>query len=182
MAVPRSSPSYLLRPVLVATVMAVTLAACDRARPGPRFTVEWVASDSGHGGTFDAPATARWCAVAERLEVQAIRDDRAFGLVVYPESVLVPGEYAVFDPGVDTVHRPSAVAAARWFTDQSVAGFQSDSGVVEILEAGPTVRMRFGLRLRSLTGQDTLRAEGQAVRLAPEGCPADSVPTSAPAQ
>jgi hypothetical protein len=114
--------------------------------------------------------------------VQAIRNDVAFGVVVYPDSVLVPGEYAVFDPGVDTVRRPGAAAAARWFTEQIVAGFQSDSGMVEILETAPTVRIRFGLRLRSLTGTDTLRAEGQAVRLAPESCPADSVPNSAPAQ
>ena len=168
------------RPVLAAAAaLALVLGACARARPGPRLHVEWIGADTGR---FSGPATASWCPVARRLEVRGVKDDLGFGLVVYPESLLVPGEYPVFDPGIDTVHRPGSAGAARWFTEQIVAGFQSDSGGVQVLESGAAVRLRFGFRMRSLTGEDTLRAEGEATRLVPGACSADSVPNSAPIQ
>jgi len=153
--------------------------ACDKVGVGPRLTADWIGSDTGR---ISASATASWCPVAGRLEVKAARGDTGLGLVLYPVSDLAAGTYPAFDPGVDTVHRPGATGAARWFTDRDMVGYQSDSGSVELTREDDRLQLRFGFRLRRLDGEATVVAEGRATGLDPGPCPADSVPNSAPTQ
>ena len=154
-------------------------AACGKVGSAPRLAADWVGSDTGR---ISASPTASWCPVAGRLEVKAARGDTGFGLVLYPVSDLAAGTYPAFDPGVDTVHRPGATGAARWFTERDVVGYQSDSGSVELTRENDRLQLRFGLRLRRLNGAATVVAEGRATGLEPGSCPADSVPNAAPTQ
>jgi hypothetical protein len=120
--------------------------------------------------------------VAQRLEVTAVKGDVGFGLVVHPAGELEQAEYPVADPGIDSLTRPSASGAVRWFTEQQVRGFQSDSGSIALTRKGSQLEVRFLLRMRSLDGLDTIEASGKATRLVPGPCPADSVPNSSPKQ
>jgi hypothetical protein len=166
--------------------MAIVLAACGQPGGAPRLIASWSVVDTGQKNkppeSIAAPARARWCGVADRLEVEGVQGDLAFGLVIYPESTLEAGTYPVFDPGIGTVHRPGAAGAVRWFTDRLVAGYQSDSGSLELTRQDAKVRMQFGMRLRSLRGDDTIRAAGRVEGIAPGACDADSVPNTAPRQ
>lgn len=160
------------------TVGALAVAAgCSNAEQGPRLAVSWTGTDTGK---LVAPMSVQWCPGPARLEVMAIREDLGFGLSVYPVEALESGEYPAFDPGVDTIRRPAASGAARWFTEQEILGFQSDSGQVEVTRTGDRVSFRFGLRLRSLSGKDTVRATGETTSLVPGSCQNDSVPPSPP--
>jgi hypothetical protein len=161
------------------SALLLWVAGCGRVSSGPRLTADWVGSDTGR---ISAAATASWCPVAGRLEVIARRGDTGFGLVLYPVSDLAAGSYPAFDPGVDTVRRPGATAAVRWFTERQVFGFQSDSGSVELTRVDDRLQLRFGFRLRRLDGERTMIAVGRAMALVPDSCPADSVPNTAPTQ
>jgi hypothetical protein len=154
-------------------------AGCEKVAGGPRLNAAWIGSDTGK---ISAPAAASWCPVAGRLEVKAVKGDMGFGLVLYPVSDLAAGTYPAFDPGVDSVRRPGAAAAARWFTEQDIVGYQSDSGSVELTREDERLQLRFGFRLRSLDGEKIVVAEGRAASLEPGPCPADSVPNAAPIQ
>jgi hypothetical protein len=105
-----------------------------------------------------------------------------FGLVLYSLSALAAGDYPAFDPGIDSARRPGASAAARWFTEQQIVGYQSDSGSAALTRNGDQLRLSFGFRMRSLGGQDTIRAAGVAADLVPGRCLTDSVPNAAPTQ
>lgn len=160
---------------------AVVLAAagCAKGRGGPRLTASWSGSDTGK---VSVAPTVIWCPVASRLEVKGVREDVGFGLVLYPQSELAAGDYPAFDPGLDSVRRPGSSGAARWFTQQEIIGYQSDSGSVALNKSTDGVQLKFRFRLRSLNGKDTIRATGAANDLVPGACPADSVPNPAPKQ
>ena len=111
----------------------------------------------------------------------AVREDQGLGLALYPEQAIGPGSYPVFDPGIDTLTpRPGAAGALRWFTEQRLEAFQSDSGTVELTAAGEGFDARFGLRLVSLDRPETLRVTGTATGLVAGPCPVDSIPPTAP--
>lgn len=160
---------------------AILLAACRSGggAGGPRLEASWVGADTGK---FAGAARVAWCPTAARLEVTAARDDRGFGLVLYADGDLAPGSYPGFDPGIDTIHRPGAAAAVRWFTEQKIEGFQSDSGTLELSGRDSLYQARFAFRLRSIDSDDTLLVTGGATGLVPGPCPADSVPYTAPVQ
>ncbi len=153
------------------------LSSCEQGGTGPRLEAAWTGTDTGAIATT---ARVAWCPVAARLEVTAIRADQGFGLVIFPVGdSLSAGEFQSFDPGIDTAARPGVAAAARWFTDERMAAFQSDSGSLELARAGNGYDARFGFRLRGLDGQDTLVVTGRATGLMVDTpCPADSVPAS----
>jgi hypothetical protein len=111
-----------------------------------------------------------------------VRGDVAFGLVVYPVDQPDTGEYAAFDPGIDSVHRPGSSGAARWFTEQRIKGYQSDSGSVTVTRSERGLSARFEFRMRALEGEGSVFAEGRAVGIVPGPCPLDSVPGTAPTQ
>ena len=165
----------------VATLV-LAIAACKRS--GTAAHGELVASWSGSDtGRVVAGARTSWCPVARRLEVLATKDDRGFGLVLYPvQDSIAPGTYPGFDPGVDTVHRPGSAGAVRWFAERSVVAYQSDSGSIQAERGDRGLELTFGFRMRSLNGRDTIRATGSARDLAPGPCAADSVPGAAPRQ
>jgi hypothetical protein len=160
-------------------VVLLAATGCGGGSDGARLTASWTGSDTGR---LAAPATAIWCPVASRLEVKAVRQDVGFGLVVYPRSDLAVGDYPAFDPGIDSVLRPGASGAARWYSEQEIVGYQSDSGSVGLTRSGDRLQLRFGFRMRSLEGKDTIRATGKATGLVPGPCPADSVPNATPTQ
>jgi len=153
--------------------------ACGEVGGGRWLTARWIGSEPGR---LSAPATASWCPVAGRLDVRAVRGDLGIGLVLYPVGDIATGSYPAFDPGIDSVHRPGAGAAIRWFTEHEVVGFQSDSGSVELTRTDDVLLLRFGFRLRSLNGKDTVVAQGRVASLPLGPCPADSVPNAAPTQ
>jgi hypothetical protein len=176
-----STSAAIARAVGRGVVLAALLLwamACSKVGGGRWLTARWIGSDTGR---ISAPATASWCPLAGRLEVKAVSGDLGFGLVLYPVGDLAAGSYPAFDPGIDSVHRPGASAALRWYTQQLVVGFQSDSGSVQ-LTGKDLLDLRFGFRLRSLDGKDTLVTQGRAANLQRGTCPADSVPNAAPTQ
>ena len=65
-------------------------------------------------------------------------------------------------------------AASRYFTEQAVKGFQSDSGDLELERSGKTFSARFGFRMRSLEGRDTVRLTGRFRDVVPGRCPGDT--------
>ena len=160
-------------------IAVLLLGACQRVRGGPRLEASWAGSDTGK---IAARATAAWCPVAKRLEITAVQGDVGFGLVVYPVDQPDTGEYPAFDPGIDSVHRPGSAGAARLFTEQRIEGYQSDSGSVTVSRSERALSARFGFRMRSLEGADTIFAEGRAVGVIPGACRMDSVPNTAPTQ
>ena len=103
-----------------------------------------------------------------------MRQDQGFGLVLYPVGELAPGSYPAFDPGIDTVQRPGVSAAARWFTDQDMAGFQSDSGSLELQRSGD--RLRRQLRVPAAFAQHRGHAAGERAGFA-AWCPGPVRPT-----
>ena len=158
--------------------LVLWLSGCERSGTGPRIEAAWTGTDTG---AIAASARVAWCPAGARLEVLAIRADQGFGLVLFPAGdSLSAGEFQSFDPGIDTAVRPGVAAAARWFTDEKMAAFQSDSGTLELARAGSGYDARFGFRLRGLDGADTLLVTGRATGLvADTPCPADSVPPPA---
>jgi len=154
-------------------------ARCGHGGGGPYLSASWTGSDTGR---IAVRAVASWCPVANRLEVKAIQEDVGLALAIYPEVELSSGEFPVFDPGIDTVHRPGAAGVARWFTEKQLQGYQSDSGRMTLARSGDKLQLQFKLRMRSLGGEETIRATGRATGLVPGSCPGDSVPTTSPRQ
>jgi hypothetical protein len=176
---------------LLVVAVPVLLAACGRRGAEGTLTAKWTTLEStkkidtlkvARPHSFSGPVAARWCPVARRLELTAVHADEGFGLAIYPADSLTAGQYPAFDPGLDTARRPSAAGAARWFTEQKLVGFQSDSGGVDLSVEGSRYHARFGFRMRALQGIDTVRFTGEASNVVPGPCPADSVPSTAPRQ
>ncbi|HXW96080.1 MAG TPA: hypothetical protein VEI47_00740 [Gemmatimonadales bacterium] len=166
-------PGYMLASVIVLAT------ACGKGGGGSQLKVSWTGSDTT---SISVTPTVAWCPVANRLEVRAITDDQGFGLVLYPQGELAPGEYPIFDPATDTIRRPGGTAAARRFTQREVLGFESDSGAIELTRAAGLLQLRFGVRMIRPSSRDTIRAEGEANGLRPSACPGDSVPNGSPKQ
>jgi len=157
------------RAVIVA-LSASLLLACGGS--GPTLRASW---DGPKAGKLRAAATAAWCPKARRLEVDAIREDVGVALAIYPEEALAAGSYEAFDPGRSAMQRPGSAAALRWFTEQEVKGYQSDSGAATLSMENGKYGVQFGYRLVSVTLTDTLRVAGQAAGLSPGTCMADDV-------
>ena len=173
---PATPPAALL-------ALLITGTACQsESTPGARLEARWTATDTTLAkGTLAAEARAAWGAGAPRLEVTAIREDQGLGLVLYPDGAIGAGTYPAFDPGIDTlIPRPGAAGALRWFTEQRLEAFQSDSGAVDLTAAGDGFDARFGLRMVSLDRPETLRVSGEAKGLLAGPCPVDSIPSTAP--
>jgi hypothetical protein len=149
---------------------AVLVIGCDRT--GPSLRASW---DGPKAGKLHAAATAAWCPKARRLEVSAIREDVGVAIAVYPEETLGAGSYEAFDPGRYAMQRPGSAAAARWFTELEVRGYQSDSGVATVTMEDGKYGVQFGYRLVSVTLTDTVRVTGEATGLIPGPCSAEDV-------
>lgn len=156
-------------------VLAALLAACGASPGEGELSASWTGADTGK---VSAPPTAVWCRDANRLEVTLVQGDLGVGLVLYPADSQLAGEYPAFDPGADTVARPSAAAAVRWFTEQAIEGYQSDSGAIALDAEGPRLSGRFGFRLRSLDGLKKVRLTGTLKEMVPGPCQSDSLPTT----
>ena len=161
---PRRQPILLL-------LLAAPIVGCHPAASRSTLHAAWVGLDTG---AVEGAARAVWCPEERRLELTAMENDAGVGFVLYPASTLEPGEYPAFDPGADTVRRPGAAAAVRRFTDAAVRGYQGDSGSLLLRREGKALAGKFGFRLRSLEGTDTLRLTGDFTGSVPGSCPADS--------
>jgi len=144
----------------------------DADEPAGSMHAEWFGLDTGK---VDGAARANWCAADQRLEIFGVKGDAGVGLVVYPAEELGPGYFVAFDPGLDTVHRPGVSGALRWFSERAIAGYQSDSGGLELTRAGSGYSGTFEFRMRPLNGDDTLRLRGRFRRVSPAACPGDSL-------
>jgi hypothetical protein len=160
-----------IRPL--ALLLAGLLLACESAGPGGgRLEARWIGSDTGN---FSGTPRVAWCGSVRRLELTAVDgNDGGVGLVLYPAAELRPGRYEAFDPGIDSVRRPGTTAAARFFTEQAVKGFQSDSGGLDLERSGTSFGATFGFRMRSLEGRDTVRLTGRFRGAVPGRCPGDT--------
>ena len=161
-------------------ILALGIGGCQRLATGPALEAAWTGSDTGR---ITARATAGWCERGGVLEVTGRRQDLGFGIAIYPDGELQGGSYQAFDPGVDTARRPGVSAAARWFTETDLKGFQSDSGGLELRSTQGALEGSFRFRMRSLDGRDTIDVQGQLRGIRPGACPAvDSMaqPTDIP--
>jgi len=165
-----------VRAVVLAVVVSL-LTACDGR--GSRLRASW---DGPKAGKLRAPATASWCPRAARLEIESVQDDAGIALVIYPSESLRAGRYEAFDPGVYPIQHTGSAAAARWFTEQEVRGYQSDSGSADLTRDGDKYRVRFGYRMIAAVLLDTLRLSGQVTAFVPGECPVDGVPDSTEAE
>lgn len=163
-------------PAAVLPALAL-LAACGAPAGEGRLRAAWIGADTGE---VSAPATVVWCRDASRLEVTMVREDLGIGFVLYPADTLLTGEFPAFDPGADTVVRPSAAAAVRYFTEQAIAGYQSDSGTITLEAQGSRLSGSFGFRLRALDNLNKLRLTGTLTGMVPGPCQSDSLPTVRP--
>jgi hypothetical protein len=161
----------------VLPVLAALLAACSDAAGEGQLSAAWIGADTGE---VSAPATAVWCRDGNRLEVTMVQEDLGIGFVLYPADTLFPGEFPAFDPGADTVVRPSVAAAIRWFTEQAIEGYQSDSGTMVVEQTESRLSGRFGFRLRALDGLKQVRLTGTLTKLVPGVCQSDSLPAAGP--
>ncbi len=164
-------------PAAALAALAALLTACGGSPREGQLTASWIGADTGK---VSAPVAVAWCRDARRLELTLVQDDFGIGLVLYPADTALTGEFPAFDPGADTVVRPSAAAAIRWFTEQAIEGYQSDSGALVLEEKGPRLSGSFGFRLRALDGLKKVRLTGTLSDLAPGACPSDSLPTGGP--
>ncbi len=163
---------------LLVPLMAGLFMACSGPEGAARLDARWVGSDTG---AFAGTPKVTWCGSIQRLEVTAVDgNDAGVGVAIYPVKELRPGRYEAFDPGIDSVHRPGVAAASRWFTEQAVKGFQSDSGDLKLERTGTTFSARFGFRMRSLEGRDTVRLTGRFHDAVPGPCPGDTTTAVAP--
>jgi hypothetical protein len=153
--------------IAAATLLAL---ACEAA-PRPRLTASWTGSEASR---LRAPASIRWCPRSSRLEVEAVREDAGIAMVLYTVDSLYVGTYEAFDPAVYPMQRPGVAGAARWFTEQEVHGYQSDSGSAELRREGELYTLRFGFRMLSIGMIDTIRLTGRVRGFAPGDCPADT--------
>lgn len=156
-------------------VLVGLVVSCNEGTGRSRVTATWTGADSGK---VAAQPEVIWCQDDRRLVVTLVRDDLGVGLVLYPAESLAGGEYPAFDPGRDTIVRPSAAAGLRWFTEQAIVGYQSDSGGVVLVQDGPRFSGSFGFRLHSIDSPRRIHITGTLKGLTPEPCATDSLPPS----
>ena len=150
--------------------IAMFCAACGRraaagVRPGAgTVSVQWTGKLRGG---FSAPATARWCAADSLLEIIAVRGDTATGLTLMTrDSVRVEG-YVVNETRNFTPGRPQASVALRMLGEMTLFGFDAMAGQVMVTQGGSRmVSGTLDVRLRSVTGADTIQMKGSFERIA----------------
>jgi len=164
------------RHALLPCIAVGLLLACGDGQGN--LTASWFGPDTGK--VSGRPA-AVWCRDERRLEVTLVKDDLGIGLVLYPADSLAPGKFPFFDPGADTIIRPAAAAAIRWFTEQAIEGYQTDSGGLVLEQSRGRYSGSFGFRLHSLDGAKLVRLTGTLAGVTPGPCPSDSLPAPGPA-
>ena len=136
------------------------LSACSSASSGPpaegELSVQWVGTDTGG---FRARATARWCARDTLLEVSAVRNDTAFGVVLLPADTVSAGGYSVLSSELFIPIRPQANLALRYHDLGELKGFAGASGRVTVTAGGGVSGSFEGLLRREGT-PDTARVQG----------------------
>lgn len=136
--------------------------ACRPGAASPPSDGELDARWSGSaGGSFRAPATARWCARDTLLELFAVRNDTAVGFALLPKDTIGAGVYSIFPSKVFIAFRPQANAAVRWLDDVELKGFEAVSGVVTLqTSVASGVSGTFEVRLKRADNPDTLALSG----------------------
>jgi hypothetical protein len=142
-----------------ALALSLTLGGACRNLPPPtrvgHLEVHW---NGSREGTISGKATAGWCELRRVLEVHAVQGDTGIALALYPGKSLVSGVYRVVDPTRAESVPPAAGVAVRWLTQNSVQGFQGDSGRVN-LERSSSGRLSGSVRARARSVVDTQRID-----------------------
>ncbi|HEV8197212.1 MAG TPA: hypothetical protein VGP87_11265 [Gemmatimonadales bacterium] len=152
-----------------ALILAVTIAiACGgrsgapaRSRPGT-IAMTWTGKSRG---SFMAPATARWCPADTLLEILAVRSDTAVGLALLARDSLRAERYVVNESRNFTPGRPQANVALRMLGDITLLGYDAMAGEVLVTQSGAMVSGSLEVRLRPVSGSDTLRMQGAFQRI-----------------
>lgn len=169
------------RSALLALALLVAACRTDSTSPkgGGSFHASWIGADTGK--LDDARPRAAFCEAGNRLELMAVKNDAGVGLVIYPVAEIAAGTYDAFDPEADTTRRPGVTGAARWFSEQEIAAYQSAWGTLELTRHGSTVAGKFAFGMRKLgTEDDSIMLDGRFAGVTPGPCPPDSV--SSPVQ
>lgn len=141
---------------------------------GARVVMEWRGS---RVGSVTLPGQVSWCPITRVATLEAISNDTGLVVTLLETDSMSAGVHTAVVPELrDASPRPSAVAALRWVVDgDTLVGFRSVSGVVDLRPAGATASGSFDLRMRAPVGIDTLVLRGSfralPVTTGAVGCP-----------
>ena len=136
---------------------SLALAGCRApgGSPGGELTLTWSGASTGR---VVAAAEASWCARDTLLELIAVRNDTAVGLVLLPKDSLGPGIYSVFSTTVFIPFRPQANIAFRYLEPTELKGYEGLSGRVTLSEtARGKLSGELDASLKLSWGTDTVR-------------------------
>lgn len=139
-----------------------------------RVVLEWRGS---RVGTATLPGRIAWCPITRLATLEAVSNDTGLVITLLESDSLSSGPHNAVLPEIrDQSPRPNAVAAMRWVVEgDTLIGFRSVSGVVDITTSGALATGSFNLRMGSPIGMDTLVLRGDfravPVTASAVGCP-----------
>jgi hypothetical protein len=126
-------------------------------------SVDWVQSRTGN---FVVRPEVAWCPGDSMLEILGIRGDTAFGLTLFAQDSIRPGQFPLVSGAVSSNWRPLAFGALRLASDSVNVGFEATAGNVQITRADSgLVSGAIDARFKKVDGPDTLRITGKFVDL-----------------
>jgi hypothetical protein len=136
--------------------------------------LEWRGSRSGEAVL---PGRIAWCPITRLATLEAVSNDTGLVITLLEVDTLTSGPHNAVLPDIrDQSPRPNAVAAMRWVVEgDTLIGFRSVSGVVDLTTGGGLASGSLNLRMGSPIGMDTLvlRGDFRAVPITASavGCP-----------
>lgn len=170
----------MIRRALVVLVVVLVAGAAawwllrDGDAAGGSVTIEWRGSRIGRA---TLPARIAWCPITRLATLEAVSNDTGLVITLLEQDSLSNGPHQAVVPEIrDRSPVPNAVAALRWvLSTDTLVGYRSSSGVVDVSTAAGVASGRIDLRMRSPVGMDTLvvRGEFRAVPVVASavGCP-----------
>ncbi len=133
-------------------------------------------------GRMTGPGTAEWCQQGGYLLLRGTQGDTGIGILFYPTESVRAGTLLVSTPrGVDSVTRPSAAIALRWFGASAVLGYRARTGSVIIDRSSGGLSGRFKVSAIATTQPDTISLTGRFRGIAIRPGRADCVASDATA-
>jgi hypothetical protein len=103
-----------------------------------------------------------WCPVTQVGTLEAISNDSGLVITLHERDSLSVAPHPVMAPAfASQMQRPGAIAALRWVVDSiTMKGYQSVSGIVDVSRAGTLLSGTFNMKLRDVSGVDSLLIRG----------------------
>jgi hypothetical protein len=150
----------------------------------------WFTRDGGSGdgrvmlswrgsriGEVTLPGRIAWCPITRLATLEAVSNDTGLVITLLETDTLTSGPHQAVLPAIrDQSPRPNAVAAMRWVLEgDTLIGFRSVSGVVDLTTTGGTAAGSLELRMQAAVGFDTLVLRGDfrdlPITASAVGCP-----------